>query len=145
MRNPQNLHPLPSTPQEIIELAPAETRVPVKYVSSSYSNGGAKGFTSRKNSKDDGGYEHKDLYKEKDKDSYGYAAESGFGKTVSAEHDEEPTIKDKHSYSSVAKLGNNWRAQDEEKSAKLISDPPQKRARKAKSEQIQAKPVKTRG
>lgn len=125
----------------MIELAPAETRVPLKYVSSSYSNGNSKGYSSKKNANDDGGYAHKSLHKEKDKDSYGYAAESAFGKTVSGEHGEEPTIKDKHSYSAIAKLGNNWKAQDEEKSAALLAEAPKETRR---SEKIQSKPVKSR-
>lgn len=101
-------------------MAPAETRVPVKYVSSSFSNGNNRGYLSTKGARGDGGYQHKDIHHEKDKDSYGYAAETGFGKTVSSENGEEPSVKDKHSYTKVSRLGNNWRAQDEEKTGDLL-------------------------
>lgn len=131
-----------TTPENLIELAPAETRVPVKYVSSAYSNGKNQGYSKKTNAKDDGGYDHRSIHTEKDKDSYGFAAEAGYGKYVNGETGENPSIKDQHSYRAISKLGNNWKKQDEEKSADLLATEPKESRR---SEKIQKTPEKARG
>lgn len=94
-----------------MDAAVAETKVPIKYVSSGYKNGNEEGYAKKSSFKDDDGYDMLETHGKQDKDKYGFVSEQGFGTRKSGASGEKPKFH-KHSYKKTQKNGNDWDFRD---------------------------------
>lgn len=85
----------------------AETKKPIKYVSSGYKNGNEEGFAKKSSYKDGDGYDMLETKGNQDKDKYGFVTEEGFGTRKSGGSGVKPKVS-KHSYKKTKKQGNDW-------------------------------------
>lgn len=88
----------------------AESKMPIKYVSSGYKKGDEDGFGSRSSFRDGDGYDIFESHGDRDKDNYGFVSEEGFGKRTEGQSGQKPKTK-KHSFKKTSKNG-SWETKD---------------------------------